>query len=114
MRAAVVLVWLLTSVQVVTTTGCAVLLTRRHQPDARHLARSIHRCAPVLAAAAVLPLPALLVADAPAAAWGLWGALTITAALIYARADALRDVLPTERRLPLGASGDRPKPDAGR
>ncbi|WP_331753219.1 hypothetical protein OG440_39635 (plasmid) [Streptomyces sp. NBC_00637] len=52
----------------------------------------MHRTAPVLLMAGLLPLPTLLAADAPSAAWGLWGAVAIAAALVHAAADTLRDV----------------------
>jgi hypothetical protein len=43
-----------------------------------------------LVAAGLLPLPALLSTDAPAAAGGLWGATTIAVGLTWAFADILR------------------------
>lgn len=92
MAAALVLVWVLITVQVLTIAACATLLARRHRRDASRLAGTLHRTAPVLLASGVLPVPALLVADAPAAAWGLWGAGTIAAALAYAVGDTLRDI----------------------
>ncbi len=61
--------------------------TSRHCANGRS-----HRTAPALLASGVLPVPALLVAAAPAAAWGLWGAGTIAAALAYAAGDTLRDL----------------------
>ncbi|GHG01922.1 hypothetical protein GCM10018777_10780 [Streptomyces albogriseolus] len=88
------LVWTLIVLGVLATAACAVHLTRSQRRDAAHLGRSIHRTAPVLLAASLLPLPALLAADASAAAWGLWGATTITAALVYAYADTLGDLPP--------------------
>lgn len=91
------LVWTLIVLGVLATAACAVHLTRSQRRDAAQLGRSIHRTAPVLLAAGLLPLPALLAADASAAAWGLWGATTITAALVYAYADTLRDLPPHAR-----------------
>ncbi|MGA5411875.1 hypothetical protein ACPCSC_32055 [Streptomyces lavendulocolor] len=99
------LIWLLITVQVLVIAGCAVLLKRRHRRDARHLARTIRRTAAALFVTGVLPVPALLATDAPAAAWGLWGAATIAAALVYATADTLRDI-PANRAAP--HSGSRP------
>ncbi|MFF3128704.1 hypothetical protein ACFVRD_42100 [Streptomyces sp. NPDC057908] len=61
---------------------------------------------PVLLAAGLLPVPALLANDAPAAAWGLWGATTIAAALVYAVGDTLRDVPPRTREA--AQAGRRP------
>ncbi|MFB7171911.1 hypothetical protein ACFCYM_13925 [Streptomyces sp. NPDC056254] len=92
MATGLVLVWLLIAVQVLTIAACARHLAQRHRRDASRLARTLHRTAPVLLASAVLPVPALLVADAPAVAWGLWGAGTIAAALVHAVGDTLRDI----------------------
>ncbi|WP_030587817.1 hypothetical protein [Streptomyces anulatus] len=92
MAAPLALVWLLITVQALTVAACAMLLARRHRTDASGLARTLHRAAPALLAAGALPVPALLVADAPAVAWGLWGAGTIAAALAYAVGDTLRDI----------------------
>ncbi|MFJ6479859.1 MULTISPECIES: hypothetical protein [unclassified Streptomyces] len=92
MAAALVLVWVLIAVQVLTIAACARLLALRHRRDASRLARTLHHTAPVLLAAGVLPVPALLAADAPAVAWGLWGAGTIAAALVHAVGDTLRDI----------------------
>ncbi|MCX5275387.1 hypothetical protein [Streptomyces virginiae] len=92
MAAALVLVWLLITVQVLTIAACALRLARCHRRDASRLDRTLHRTAPALLAAGVLPVPTLLVADAPAAAWGLWGAGTIAAALAHAVGDTLRDI----------------------
>ncbi|MFF4954894.1 hypothetical protein ACWC2K_36110 [Streptomyces chattanoogensis] len=52
---------------------------------------------PLLLAAGVLPVPALLAADAPAVAWGLWGATAIAATLVYAVGEALCDLPPCTR-----------------
>ncbi|MGW0751129.1 hypothetical protein [Streptomyces sp. NPDC002587] len=92
MATGLVLVWLLITVQVMTLAACARHLAQRHREDVSHLARTLHRTAPVLLASGVLPVPALLVADAPAAAWGLWGAGIIAAALVHAVGDTLRDI----------------------
>ncbi|WP_328478411.1 hypothetical protein OHS71_08415 [Streptomyces sp. NBC_00377] len=100
------LVWTLIVLGDLATAACAVHLTRRHRRDAANLVRFIHRTAPVLLAAGLLPLPALLAADASAAAWGLWGATTITAALVYAYADTLRDLPPHARTA--SPTGSRP------
>lgn len=86
-----ILAWALIVLGFVTTAACAVHLARRRRRDAPHMARSLHRTAPALLAAGLLPLPALLAIEGPASAWGMWGAITITAALIYAAADTLRD-----------------------
>ncbi|MBC9725031.1 hypothetical protein [Streptomyces sp. TRM68367] len=96
-----ILAWALIVLGFVTTTACAVHLTRRHRRDAPHMTRSLHRTAPALLAAGLLPLPVLLGADAPAGAWGMWGATTIAAALVYAAADTLRDAR---------SAGDAPEP----
>ncbi|MFD9288393.1 hypothetical protein ACFWBV_08795 [Streptomyces sp. NPDC060030] len=100
------LVWTLIVLGDLATAACAAHLTRRHRRDAAHLVRSIHRTAPILLAAGLLPLAALLAADASAAAWGLWGATTITSALVYAFADTLRDLLPRARAA--SRAGSRP------
>ncbi|MEU8617451.1 hypothetical protein [Streptomyces sp. NPDC048623] len=94
------LVWTLIVLAGLATLACAVRLVRRHHRDPARLVRTLHRTALVLPAAGLLPLPALLADEAPAAAWGLWGAITIVAALVYACGDALRDVPP---RTPKGA-----------
>lgn len=93
------LAWTLIILGDLATAACAALLTRRHRRDPAHLVRSIHRATPALLAAGVLPVPALLAADAPATAWGLWGTTAIAAALVYACADTLRD-LPRARTAP--------------
>ncbi|MGP3980406.1 hypothetical protein [Streptomyces sp. KR80] len=87
-----ILAWTLIVLGFATTAACAVHLTRRRQRDASQLARSLHRTAPALLAVGLLPLPALLATDAPATVWGLWGAEAIVAALVYAAADARRDI----------------------
>ncbi|WP_406306791.1 hypothetical protein OHA61_37210 [Streptomyces sp. NBC_00885] len=87
-----VLAWTLIALGALTTAACAVHLTRIHRRNASGLARSIHRTAPALLAAGLLPAPALITGDLPAAAWGLWGAVTIAAALVYSAADTLSDV----------------------
>ncbi|CAM5572861.1 hypothetical protein [Streptomyces aurantiogriseus] len=46
----------------------------------------------ILLAAGLLPVPALLTDAAPAVAWGLLGAITIAAALVYAQSRAGTDV----------------------
>ncbi|WP_328224011.1 MULTISPECIES: hypothetical protein [unclassified Streptomyces] len=84
--------WTLVALGAATTAACAAHLTRRHRRDAPGPVRSIHRTAPALLAASLLPLPALLATAMPAAAWGLWGAVTIAAALVHAIADAMRDI----------------------
>ncbi|MFE6222687.1 hypothetical protein [Streptomyces sp. NPDC057854] len=103
MTTGVLLIWVLITVQVVVTAGCAVLLKRHHRRDARDLARTIRRTAAALSVVGVLPLPALLATDTPAAAWGLWGAATIASALVYATADTLRDI-PANRAAPHNGS----------
>ncbi|HET6355453.1 hypothetical protein [Streptomyces sp.] len=84
--------WTLITLGALTTAACAIHLTRSHRRNASGLARSIHRTAPALLPAGLLPAPALIVGDLPAATWGLWGAVTIAAALVYCAADTLRDV----------------------
>ncbi|MEU1925091.1 hypothetical protein AB0H23_34385 [Streptomyces albogriseolus] len=91
------LVWTVIVLGDLATAACAVHLTRRRRRDPAHLVRFIRRTAPVLLAAGLFPLPVLLAAEASAAAWGLWGATIITAALVYAYADTLRDLLPHAR-----------------
>ncbi|KUO15978.1 hypothetical protein [Streptomyces dysideae] len=90
-------VWTLVFLGDLATAACAVHLTRRHHRDPAGLVPSLHRTAPILLAAGLLPVPALLSGDAPAAAWGLWGATTIAAALVYAVGDTLRDLAPPTR-----------------
>ncbi|MEU4498944.1 hypothetical protein AB0F96_37255 [Streptomyces sp. NPDC023998] len=99
------LAWTLIALGALATAACAVHLTRRRRRDASCLARSIHRIAPALLAAGLLPTPALIADGMPAAAWGLWGALTIAAALVYASADTLRDI-----PAPRAASRPRSRP----
>jgi hypothetical protein len=84
------LTWALTGVQAVATLACAVLV-RRHRHDATGLPRCLHRTAAVLLIACALPVPALLAATAPVAAWAGWGALFIADALVYATGDTYRD-----------------------
>ncbi|WP_149182585.1 hypothetical protein [Streptomyces sp. TRM49041] len=103
MAAALVLVWILITIQVLAVAACAMLLARSHRRDASRLARTLHRTAPALLAAGMLPLPALLVADAPAVAWGLWGACTIAAALAHAVGDTLRDIPSPQAATPAGS-----------
>lgn len=88
------------------TAACAVHPARCHHRSPAGLIRSLHRTAPVLLAAGLLPVPALLANDAPGAAWGLWGATTIAAALVYAVGDTLRDVPP--RTWEAAQAGRRP------
>ncbi|QUW85535.1 hypothetical protein SMIR_41465 (plasmid) [Streptomyces mirabilis] len=84
------LAWALLGVQTLATLACAVLV-RRPRPEAAVLPRYLHRTAAGLLIAYVLPLPALLAATAPVAAWAGWGALFIAAALVYAAGDTYRD-----------------------
>ncbi|KOU59448.1 hypothetical protein ADK57_33315 [Streptomyces sp. MMG1533] len=90
-------VWTLVILGELATAWCAVRLTRRHHRDPAGLVRSLHRTALILLVAGLVPIPALLSDDAPAAAWGLWGATAITAALVYAVGDTLRDLPPRTR-----------------
>ncbi|MGY5080899.1 hypothetical protein ACWIGX_28040 [Streptomyces nigrescens] len=92
------LAWALIVLGDVVIAACAVHLTRRHRLGAPHLPRSLHRTVPALLAAGLLPLGPLLAVDAPAAAWGLWGATAIAAALVYAVGDTLCDVPASEPR----------------
>ncbi|MFD8544466.1 hypothetical protein [Streptomyces sp. NPDC059649] len=96
------LAWVLIVLGDVTIAACAVHLTRRHRRGAPHLARSLHRAVPALLAAGLLPLAPLLTVDATSAAWGLWGATTIAATVVYAVGDALCDV-------PVRRSRSRPR-----
>jgi hypothetical protein len=79
-----VLTWVLIAVGLVIVAACGVRVHRVGGPS--------WQVAIALPVAGVLALPGLLAEDAPAAAWGLWGATTITAALIWAVADTLRDI----------------------
>ncbi|MFC9753096.1 hypothetical protein [Streptomyces sp. NPDC056921] len=106
------LAWALIILGDLATAACAVHLARRHHRAPAGLIRSLHRTAPVLLAAGLLPLPALLADDAPAAAWGLWGATTIAAALVHAVGDTLRDVPPrTGESAQPGSGRERPQRD---
>lgn len=78
------LTWILTAIGLVTVTVCAVRVHRRGGPVPGTIL--------ALSVAGVLALPALLLDEAPAAAWGLWGTTTLAAALTWAVADTLRDV----------------------
>ncbi|MBW5480478.1 hypothetical protein [Streptomyces bambusae] len=92
-----VLAWTLIDLGALVLAACAVHLRRRHRDrddDVSGLARSVHRTAPVLLVATLLPVPALLAGGLSAAAWGAWGALTMGAALVYAVADTWRDIPP--------------------
>ncbi|MCZ4102836.1 hypothetical protein C8250_034050 [Streptomyces sp. So13.3] len=101
-----VLAWTLIPLGALTTAACAVHLTWSHRRNASGLARSIHR-APVLLAAGLLPAPALIAGDLPAAAWGLWGGVTIAAASVFCAADTLRDA-PGSQAASRARSGTRP------
>ena len=90
-------VWTLILLGDLATAACAVHLTRRHHRDPVGVVRSLHRTAVILLAASLLPVAALLPGDAPAAAWALWGATTIAAALVHAVGDTLRDLPPRTR-----------------
>lgn len=109
-----VLAWTLITLGALTTAACAVHLTRRHRRDASGPARSIHRTAPALLAAGLFPVPVLIAGDLPAAAWGLWGAVTIAAALVHSAADTLRDVPGPRSASPARARHDRPQTGATR
>ncbi|WP_406263804.1 hypothetical protein OHT93_02450 [Streptomyces sp. NBC_00191] len=78
------LTWSLIAVGVMTVAASSVRVHRVGGPS-----REVAIALPV---AAVVPLSGLLEDDAPAAAWGLWGATTIAAALTWAVADTLRDI----------------------
>ncbi|MFI2368100.1 hypothetical protein [Streptomyces sp. NPDC018833] len=91
MDAADLLIWLLLALQVLTIAAGGVLLARRGKRGVPELDRSVRRTAPAFLIAGVLPLPALLAADASAGAWGLWGFGCIAAALVHAVADTRRD-----------------------
>ncbi|MFG2026881.1 hypothetical protein [Streptomyces sp. NPDC048825] len=77
------LTWILTAVGLLSVAVCAVQVHRQGGPSPEATL--------TLLIAGVLALPALLVDDASAAAWGLWGTTTIAAALTWAVADTLRD-----------------------
>lgn len=77
------LTWVLIAAGLATVAACGVRVHRVGGPS-----REVAIALPV---AAVLALPGLLTNDAPAAAWGLWGATTIAAALTWAVADTPRD-----------------------
>ncbi|MFF7643939.1 hypothetical protein [Streptomyces canus] len=94
----------LVAVQLLTVAACAVRLAR-HPRDPARLPRTLHRTAAVLLAASVLPLPALLATEASVVAWALWGAGYLTAAVLWAGADTLRDT--PEARAPSGAPSAR-------
>ncbi|MGW7406196.1 hypothetical protein ACWGI9_21110 [Streptomyces sp. NPDC054833] len=79
-----VLTWLLVAVGLITVAACGVRVHREGGPS--------RQVAIVLPTAVVLALVGLLADEAPAAAWGLWGATAIAAALTWAVADALRDM----------------------
>jgi hypothetical protein len=66
------LTWTLIAVGLVTVSVCAAQVHRRRV--------SSPGVALALPIAGVLALPALLVDDAPATAWGLWGTTTVAAA----------------------------------
>ncbi|MGW6396412.1 hypothetical protein ACWFR1_39290 [Streptomyces sp. NPDC055103] len=78
-----VLTWVLLAAAVAAVAACAGY--RRRRRDA------VPGLALVLSLAGLFPLPALLAYDASAAAWGVWGAIVIAAALVWAVADTLRD-----------------------
>ncbi|WP_225804014.1 hypothetical protein [Streptomyces sp. NK15101] len=79
-----VLIWLLLAIGVLAVAICAVHVHRHHGPT--------REVSVVLPLAGLSALPALLVEDASAAAWGLWGVTGIAAALTWAVADTLRDI----------------------
>ena len=79
------LTWILTAIGLVTVAVCAAWVHHQGGPGPGTT------LAP-LPVAGVLALPPLLLDDAPAAAWGLWGTTTLAAALTWAVADTLRDV----------------------
>ncbi|MEV6326695.1 hypothetical protein [Streptomyces sp. NPDC051909] len=78
------LIWLLLAIGVLAVAASALQVHRRHGPT-----RTVAVTLPV---ASLLALPALLAGDASAAAWGLWGATVIVAALTWSVADTLRDI----------------------
>ncbi|MFD0368002.1 hypothetical protein [Streptomyces sp. NPDC059071] len=79
-----VLIRLLLAGGVLSVAASALQVHRRRGPT-----RSVTVALPV---ASLLALPALLAGEASAAAWGLWGATVIAAALTWAVADTLRDI----------------------
>ncbi|MFF4948797.1 hypothetical protein ACWC2K_33725 [Streptomyces chattanoogensis] len=99
------LAWALIVLGDATIAACAVHLTRRHRRGAPHLTRSLHRTVPALLVAGLFPLASLLAVDATAAAWLLWGATTIAAALVYAVGDTFCGV-------PFRLSRSRPRTGA--
>jgi hypothetical protein len=78
------LTWILIAVGLVTVAVCTARVHRWGSP--------VPGTTLALPVAGVLALPALLLDDAPAAAWGLWGTTTLATALTWAVADTLRDV----------------------
>jgi hypothetical protein len=84
------LAWALVAVQVVTTVVCAVGLFHANGIVGARI--PLRRAAVALAVSGLLPVPVLLSATVPAGAWGVWGATTIAAALVYGLADAERDI----------------------
>ncbi|MBA2806903.1 hypothetical protein E0500_005440 [Streptomyces sp. KM273126] len=78
------LTWILIAIGLVTVAVCAA---RVH-----HLGGHSRDAVIALPATGVLSLPALLAHEAPTAAWGLWGAITIASALTWAVADTMRDL----------------------
>ncbi|KPC66595.1 hypothetical protein ADL29_04065 [Streptomyces chattanoogensis] len=99
------LAWTLIILGDVAIAACAVHLTRRHRRAPAGPVHSVPRTVPILLAAGVFPVPALLAADAPAAAWGLWGASAIAATLVYAVGEALCDLPPCTRTGPGSGAG---------
>ncbi|MEU0681339.1 MULTISPECIES: hypothetical protein [Streptomyces] len=90
----------LVAVQLTAVVGGAVLLSRRHRRDGVDASRLVHRTGLALLVMCVLPVPALLAADAPWGAWGLWGAGYLAAAAVYANADTYLDAPPTPAASP--------------
>ncbi|WP_128982802.1 hypothetical protein [Streptomyces roseicoloratus] len=78
-----VLTWVLLAAAVAAVAACLAYQRRRRDPGPW--------LALVLSLGGLLPLPVLLAYDASAAAWGVWGAIVIAAALVWAAADTLRD-----------------------
>ncbi|BFV55349.1 hypothetical protein KCMC57_up04530 [Kitasatospora sp. CMC57] len=77
-----VLAWALIGLQIAAIATTAVRLTPSHRQDPTRVPLTAHRTWPPLLAANLLP------SDAPVAAWGLWGATIIAAALAHGLADA--------------------------
>jgi len=96
---------LLVAIQLLTAALSAVRLFQRYRREPDTLPQSLHLLAPGLLGTSVLPLVPLLASHAPAVLWGLWGAGYISAALVYATADTVRDIPRTRPAPPASPAG---------